>query len=195
MKFPPLVGKLIYFLLRLYNRNSGGIVINRPSSMEAKSRVSFYTIAIKDIDGIELALDSFKGKKVLLVNTASACGYTPQYNDLEKLYQQYKKDLVILALPCNDFGAQEPLSADEIKAFCNKQYPVSFHITEKVKIKGPGRHPLYQWLSDKNLNGWNETEPSWNFCKYLIDEQGELFAFYSEKMNPLGNEMAQALIR
>lgn len=136
---------------------------------------SFYDLKAKTIDGKEFNFSDLKGKKVLIVNTASKCGYTPQYEDLEKLYKAYKdKNFVIIGFPANNFGRQEPGSNDEIKEFCTKNYGVTFQMMEKIDVKGDDMHAVYKWLTSKELNGKMDSSVKWNFQKYLIDEKGNL---------------------
>lgn len=149
---------------------------------------SFYNIIIKDIHGSPLPLSSFKGKKVMIVNVASACGFTPQYEALESLYQNNLERLVILACPCNDFGAQEPGDENEILQFCTLNYGISFPITEKLKILDES-HPLYQWLCNKSLNGVNDYEVRWNFHKFLIHEDGTLYQSLPSDTDPLDSKI------
>ena len=160
--------------------NAGG----HTSSMK-----SFYDLQLNDINGDEIDLQSFKGKKVLLVNVASKCGYTDQYADLQELYETHGDKLEIIGIPCNDFGRQEPGSASEIQNFCKLNYGVTFTLAEKQKIKSEPISGIYQWLSDPNLNGWNSSLPSWNFCKYVINESGELTHFFKSGVNPNGKEI------
>lgn len=150
---------------------------------------SFYDFKMRDIDGNEVDFNQFKGKKVLLVNVASKCGYTPQYADLQELNEKYGDKVVILGFPANNFGGQEPGTEEDIKAFCTENYGVTFKMFQKISVKGVDKHPLYRWLSDKDLNGWNDKEPTWNFCKYLIDEQGELKEFFPSSVKPLDDEI------
>lgn len=154
---------------------------------------SFYDFKMLAIDGNEIDLSQYKGKKVLVVNTASKCGFTPQYKDLEALHQKMGDKLVILGFPANNFMGQEPGSNTEIASFCQKNYGVTFQMFEKVDVVGKNQHPLYKFLSDKKLNGWNDQAPSWNFCKYLIDENGRLLKFYKSGINPLDSEIANAI--
>ena len=124
------------------------------------------------------------------MNTASECGYTPQYEDLEKLNQQYKdKGLVIIGFPCNDFGEQEPGTEKEIAAFCKKNYGVTFLMMSKISVKGDDKHPVYQFLTEKKLNGVEDSEVKWNFQKYLLDENGKLVKSFSSKVKPLSPEI------
>ena len=153
------------------------------------SMKSFYDLQLNDINGEEIDLQSFKGKKVLLVNVASKCGYTDQYADLQELYETHGDKLEIIGIPCNDFGRQEPGSANEIQKFCKLNYGVTFTLAEKQKIKSKPMSGIYQWLSDPNLNGWNSSLPSWNFCKYVINESGELTHFFKSGVDPNGREI------
>lgn len=154
---------------------------------------SFYDFKMLAIDGTEIDLSQYKGKKVLVVNTASKCGFTPQYKDLEALHQKIGDKLVILGFPANNFMGQEPGSNTEIASFCQKNYGVTFQMFEKIDVVGKNQHPLYKFLSDKTLNGWNDQAPSWNFCKYLIDENGRLLKFYKSGVNPLDDEIVNAI--
>lgn len=150
---------------------------------------SIYEFKMKDIDGKEVDFSTYKGKKLLLVNVASKCGYTPQYADLQELNEKYGDKVTILAFPANNFGGQEPGTSEDIKEFCTANYGVTFQLFEKISVKGADKHPLYRWLSDKDLNGWNNAEPSWNFCKYLISEDGKLIKFFPSSVKPLDNEL------
>ena len=152
---------------------------------------SFYDIEINSIDGIKINLSDFKGKKILLVNVASECGFTKQYKDLQTLHEEYKDELVIIGLPCNQFGAQEPGTAEEIQSFCEVNFGVKFLITEKINVKGSNQHPLYAWLTKKELNGMKNSSVKWNFQKYLIDENGELIDYYYSITNPLSKKITQ----
>ncbi|MDN3203542.1 glutathione peroxidase [Algoriphagus sp. C2-7] len=150
---------------------------------------SFYDFEMKDLDGKTRKFSEFKGKKILVVNVASRCGYTPQYEGLQELYSNFSDKVVVLGFPANNFGGQEPGSNDEIKEFCTANYGVTFPVFEKVSVKGFDKHPIYRWLSDPELNGWNSEEPSWNFCKYLIDEKGELLKYYPSSVTPLDEDI------
>jgi glutathione peroxidase len=163
--------------------------VEKPANIQTPPPVSFYSFKMKDIDGNEIDFSRYKGKKLLLVNVASECGNTPQYSDLEKLHEQYGDKVVVLGFPANNFGSQEPGSNKDIKEFCQKKYDVKFQMFEKISVKGDDKAPLYQWLSDKSKNGWNEKEPNWNFAKYLIDENGQLVAFFPAKTNPMSDDI------
>ena len=145
---------------------------------------SIHNFTVKSIDGKTLNLASFKGKKILIVNTASKCGYTPQYEALEKVYEQYKDKLVIIGFPCNQFGGQEPGSNEEIVAFCKKNYGVSFPLADKIDVKGDNIAPIYQWLTTKSKNGILDASISWNFNKFLIDENGKMIAYFPSNVKP-----------
>jgi glutathione peroxidase len=150
---------------------------------------TIYDFTMKSIDGKDISLGQFRGKKILIVNVASECGYTPQYKDLQKLYEAYKGNLIILGFPANNFGEQEPGSDETIKTFCEKNYGVTFPMFSKISVVGEDQNPLYQWLSKKELNGWNDQAPKWNFCKYLISEKGELLKFFSSAVKPMSEEL------
>jgi len=145
---------------------------------------SIHNFSVKSIDGKTLNLASFKGKKILIVNTASKCGYTPQYEALEKVYEQYKDKLVIIGFPCNQFGGQEPGTNEEIVAFCKKNYGVSFPLADKIDVKGDNMAPIYQWLTTKSKNGILDASISWNFNKFLIDENGKMIAYFPSNVKP-----------
>lgn len=146
---------------------------------------SFYDFKVTDIDGKEFNLASLKGKKVLVVNTASKCGYTPQYEQLESIYNNYGNEkFTVIAFPANNFNNQEPGTDAEVEEFCKKNYGVSFPIMSKISVKGNDMHPLYRWLTSKNENGVMDSEVKWNFQKYLIDEQGKLVQVYESKVKP-----------
>lgn len=148
-----------------------------------------YDIEINALEGDSLDLSAFKGKKILIVNVASKCGYTPQYKDLQALHEKYGDKLVIIGVPCNQFLGQEPGGADEIATFCERNYGVTFQITEKVNVKGSNQHPLYSWLTDKTKNGSQDSKVKWNFQKYIISEKGELEAVFGSKVNPMSEEI------
>jgi glutathione peroxidase len=149
-----------------------GLIFSTSSLIAQKS---FYDFKVKDIDGKDFSFSQLKGKKVLLVNTASKCGNTPQYADLEKFYESHKdNNFVIIGFPANNFLRQEPGTNEEIKSFCQKNYGVTFPMMAKISVKGEDMHPLYKWLTSKDLNGFKDSEVKWNFQKYLINEKGTL---------------------
>ena len=148
------------------------------------SAQSIHSFTVKGIDGKDIKMASFKGKKILVVNTASKCGYTPQYESLEKIYEQYKDKLVIIGFPCNQFGGQEPGSNEEIVEFCKKNYGVTFPLADKVDVKGTNTAAIYQWLTQKSKNGVLDANISWNFNKFLLDENGKMMAYYPSNVRP-----------
>lgn len=161
------------------------------AAMQTSSTV--YDFSLTEIDGKEINLNMFKGKKILFVNVASKCGFTSQYEGLQKLYEQNRENLVIIGLPCNQFMHQEPGTNEEIQAFCTKNYGVTFPITEKVNVKGDKIHPLYSWLTRKELNGVEDSKVKWNFQKYLIDEEGKLVQVFGSKVEPLSPAIIDAI--
>ena len=170
------------------------IVLMLFCTMSVQSKENIHNISIKDIDGNLIELSSFKGKYILFVNVASNCGFTKQYADLQALYQKYMNDLVIIGLPCNQFGAQEPAREEEIKQFCTKNFGVSFILTEKIDVKGNNISPLYAWLTDKKYNGVLNSSVKWNFQKYLVDRDGELINYFYSTTNPLSNKITSLII-
>jgi len=160
------------------------------SNTPSTPAMSFHDLSATDINGKALPLSEFKGRKVLVVNTASECGYTKQYAQLQELYEMYKeKGLVILGFPCNDFGGQEPGSEAEIASFCQKNYGVTFPMMSKISVKGDNVSPVYQWLTTKAQNGVLDTKVKWNFHKFLIDEEGRLVADYGSGTAPLDDKI------
>ena len=150
---------------------------------------SVYDFTVKSIDGKDVKLSQYKGKKLLIVNTASECGYTPQYKELEALYKQHGNKVTVLGFPANNFGGQEPGTEAQIATFCEKNYGVTFPLFSKVSVKGADMAPLYKYLSDRTQNGTVGEAPSWNFCKYLVDEKGHVVKFYPSKVTPLSPEL------
>ncbi|MAR64959.1 MAG: glutathione peroxidase [Flammeovirgaceae bacterium] len=150
---------------------------------------SFYSLSAVDIDGNLINFNKYKGKKLLIVNVASKCGYTHQYKDLQELHKKYNDKITILAFPSNNFGFQEPGSNDQIETFCEKNYGVEFQLFEKSNVRGKKINDVYKWLSSIDENGWNDKSPRWNFFKYLVDVDGTLKAIYSSNTNPLDNEI------
>ena len=145
---------------------------------------SIHEFKVKGMDGSTINLASFKGKKILIVNTASKCGYTGQYEALQKVYTQYKNKLVIIGFPCNQFGGQEPGSNEAIVEFCEKNYGVSFPLADKVDVKGDNAAPIYKWLTQKSQNGVLDATIGWNFNKFLLDEQGKMIAYFPSNVKP-----------
>lgn len=157
---------------------------------------SFYELEATTIDGKPFKFEELKGKTVMIVNTASKCGYTPQFEDLEKLFEKYKDtDFVILGFPSNDFLKQDPGTNEEIKEFCTKNYGVSFQMMSKIKVKGKEMHPVYKWLTQKEKNGFADSKIKWNFQKYIIDSNGKLVAMFRSKVKPFDNEITKFLVK
>jgi glutathione peroxidase len=150
---------------------------------------SIHSFKVKSIEGKTIDFSSFKGKKILVVNTASKCGYTPQYEALQKVYDQYKDKLVIVGFPANNFGGQEPGSDTEIQDFCKARFGVSFPLASKVSVKGSDMAPIYKWLTSKAENGVLDAEIGWNFGKFLLDENGKLLQYFPSKVKPDSDEI------
>jgi glutathione peroxidase len=161
------------------------LVLMTAATLSFAQKTNFYSFKTKTIDGVTFDLASLKGKKVLVVNTASKCGNTPQYKDLEALYLKYGSDkFVIIGFPANNFGSQEPGSNAEIKQFCTEKYQVTFPMMHKISVKGDDIDPIYKWLTTKALNGKMDAEVTWNFQKFMIDEKGNLVDMATPRTSP-----------
>lgn len=167
------------------------VMVNVDKQSEPTS--SLYDLKIKSLTDEDIDLSEFKGKKILFVNVASKCGFTPQYEGLQKLHDKYSDKLVIIGVPCNQFMNQEPGTSEEIVSFCQKNYGVSFLMTEKIDVKGKNIHPIYEWLTTKKMNGNIDSSVKWNFQKYLIDENGHLLDIFSSKIKPGSEEIIRAI--
>jgi len=154
---------------------------------------SIYEFKVESLDGGTIDFSAFKGKKILVVNTASKCGFTKQYDGLEKLYEKYKDKLVIVGFPANNFGGQEPGTNSEIKEFCKKNYGVTFPMAAKVSVKGDDKAPIFKWLTSKTENGVLDAEIGWNFGKFLLDENGHLISYFPSKVEPMSEELTSKL--
>ncbi|MBG8555697.1 glutathione peroxidase [Hymenobacter guriensis] len=176
------------------SQNTAAAPMN-PTTEPATAPGSVYDFTVQTIDGKPVKLSQYKGKKLLIVNTASECGYTPQYKELEELYNKYSDRVVVLGFPANNFGGQEPGSNEQIATFCEKNYGVSFPLFAKVSVTGDDTAPLYQFLADKSKNGAVSDAPTWNFCKYLVNEQGQVVAFYPSKVKPMSDELVAAILK
>jgi glutathione peroxidase len=165
------------------------------SKTNAQVTSSLYDVdfSIHSLEGDKIDFSQFKGKKVLFVNVASKCGFTPQYKELQELNDQYKDKLVVIGLPCNQFGSQEPGTSEEIATFCEKNYGVQFLITEKIEVKGDQQHKLYQWLTNDSENGKVDVAVKWNFQKYLIDEDGKMIDYFMSTTKPLSSKITDLL--
>ncbi|MBN8697181.1 MAG: glutathione peroxidase [Bacteroidetes bacterium] len=167
---------------------------NKPANVSTTmNTTSFYDLSMTSIDGSEINFSRYKGKRILIVNTASECGYTPQYKELQKLHEQYGDKLVVLGFPANNFGAQEPGSDKDIAAFCEKNFGVTFQLFKKSDVVGDNKNVVFKWLTDKSQNGWNTDEPQWNFSKYLVNEKGELVKVFSSSVSPLDDQIVSGL--
>ena len=170
-----------------------GTLTSTDKNITQKATTSIYDIKINSIQNKAIDLSEFKGKKILFVNVASKCGFTPQYRDLQKLNDLYSDKLVVIGVPCNQFGRQEPGNSDEISEFCEVNYGVSFLVTEKIDVKGTNQHPIYQWLTKKTNNGKQNSSVKWNFQKYLIDEKGELIDYFYSITKPTNSKITSYL--
>jgi glutathione peroxidase len=155
---------------------------------------SIYDININSLSGKPMRLKDFEGKYILFVNVASRCGFTPQYKELQELHETYKNTLVVVGLPCNQFGGQEPGNSKEIESFCQVNYGVKFPITEKIDVKGQNQHPLYQWLTHKTVNGVKNSSVKWNFQKYLVDTKGNFVDYFFSNTSPKSTKITKHLI-
>ena len=162
-------------------------------NMTSTDSTNFYDLSFLSLSGDSVSLDSFKGKKILFVNVASKCGFTPQYKELQELHETHKDSLVIIGVPCNQFGSQEPGTSEEIKSFCQVNYGVEFLISEKMDVKGDNQNPLYKWLTNKELNNVKSSSVKWNFQKYLVSESGTLIDFWYSLTKPTSNKILKHL--
>ena len=169
------------------------LIIMTLFTFTTNAQESIYDIEINDISGKPIDLKQFRGKHILFVNVASECGFTPQYAGLEELHQQFKENLVVIGLPCNQFGGQEPGTEKDIQQFCTKNFAVSFLLTEKIKVKGEGKHHLYKWLTDKKKNGKSSSSVKWNFQKYVLDEKGEFVNYFYSTTKPMSPKITSLL--
>ena len=164
-----------------------------PLRPQNSKKMNLYNIQINSLDGSPIDFRDFKGQYLLFVNVASKCGFTGQYEGLQRLYDNYKGKLMVVGVPCNQFGQQEPGSYQQIKSFCEENYGVSFLITEKIEVKGKRQHPLYQWLTDKNLNGVKTTSVKWNFQKYIIGKEGEFIDYFYSMTRPTSSKITKLI--
>lgn len=186
--------KVVYPVIMLPGKLFGGKEKSTVNTGNVKPVQDFYRLSLARNNGDVVSMEAFKGKKILLVNTASDCGYTGQYAELEELYQKYKDRLVIIGFPANDFKQQEQRDDSAIAEFCKVNYGVTFILAKKSQvIKGEAQNPVFQWLSTASLNGWNDREPVWNFCKYLVSESGVLQAFFPQTVSPLDAKVTRLM--
>ena len=192
MTYRQKVLKAVYPALMWFTKITGKNT--REISSNKQPAVSFYSLKGILNNGDTLDFASLKGKKIMLVNTASDCGYTNQYTDLQKLSEQYKDKLVLLGFPANDFKEQEKGSNEEIADFCKKNYGVNFPLMQKsIVIKSAQQNPVYQWLTDSTKNGWNNKPPAWNFTKYIINEEGVLTNYFGSSISPMSDDVQEVI--
>jgi glutathione peroxidase len=192
MTFKQQLLKFMYPLINAIAKKAGkNNAILQSTNM---ANQSFYDLSATLNTGNTLQFKDLQHKKIMIVNTASDCGYTKQYEGLQALHEKYQQELVIIGFPANDFGEQEKGSDEAIATFCKVNFGVTFPLAKKaVVLKKAGQHEVYQWLTDEDKNGWNTTAPSWNFCKYLIDEEGNLTHFFEAGIDPMGKEIREAI--
>lgn len=154
---------------------------------------NIYDFKINGLEGGVIDFAAFKGKKIMIVNTASKCGFTPQYEELETLYKNYQDKLVLIGFPSNNFLFQEPGDNQSIAAFCKKNYGVTFPMAEKINVKGKNKHPIYVWLTQKKYNHFSDNKVKWNFQKYLLNENGKLIAIFAPNVKPLSEEITSLI--
>jgi glutathione peroxidase len=192
------IGIVTLTSMAFFSRNLIKNIISKKQTILLSTNVnnykgSFYDFTVNDLSGKPTSLKDFQGKTVILINVASKCGFTPQYADWQKFHEEHGDKVAVLGFPANDFMSQEPGSSEEIAEFCQKNYGVTFKMFEKVTVTGKDKAPLYDWLSKKELNGWNNQEPTWNFCKYLINKEGKLTHFFESKITPNNPEFLKAV--
>ena len=154
---------------------------------------SIYDYTFTSIDGESVSLEQFKGKKILFINVASKCGFTGQYAELQELHEKHGNQLVLIGFPCDQFGGQEPGTEAEIKGFCQKNYGVEFLMASKIDVKGKEQHPIYQWLTQVDLNGVEDSKVAWNFTKFLVDEKGNYIESFKSRVNPMSEDILKHL--
>lgn len=187
-----LLRKMYPFIRNLGKKGKNGTILVNSKNIQAIS--SFYDQKAVLNNGKSINFNEFKGKKVLLTNTASNCGYTAQYSELQTLHERYANNLIIVAFPANDFANQEKSNDDEISQFCQLNYSVTFNIARKGSVvKGSNQHNVFKWLTNPNQNGWNNHYPDWNFGKYLVNENGNLTHYFGPSISPLDDNFINAI--
>lgn len=177
-----IISSTYSFRMKFSNMTGLGIQVSENKN-QVKPTADFYSLKAYNNAGDEIDFKTYRGRKIMIVNLASQCGYTPQYTELESLFQQ-NEHLIILGFPANNFGQQEPGTDHEIAEFCKLNFGVTFPLFKKNDVKGNNKQPVYEWLTNKKKNGWNDIEPQWNFYKYLIDENGMLIKVASSSVSP-----------
>lgn len=162
-------------------------------TIDPKKTSSIHDLNFVTLQGDSIHLNEFEGKKILFINTASECGFTSQYKELQLLHEQFQGQLVVIGFPCNQFGNQEPGSSEEIVKFCESKFNVGFLLSEKVDVKGESQHPIYQWLTKKDLNGVKNSSVKWNFQKYLVDEKGQFVDYWYSLTSPVSKKITKHL--
>lgn len=188
-----MILKAVYPQLMWFSKKNAKVIV-QSSNQNAVPAVSFYSLSAELINGQPFNFDQLKGKKILLVNTASDCGYTGQYEDLQKLQQKFENKLVIIGFPSNEFSEQEKEDDSTIEKFCKINYGVTFPLMKKSNIKkSTEQNKVYKWLTDSTQNGWNNKQPEWNFSKYLLDENGKLLTYFAPSVAPLDTVVVRAI--
>ena len=186
--------KTIYPAVTWFGKITGRNAKIFTNETPTKPAQSIYDLSVSLNNGDSISLSKYKGKKLMLVNTASDCGYTDQFSELEKLYKENNDKLIIIGFPANDFKQQEKGSDEEIAQFCKINYGVTFPLAKKSSvIEGPEQNPVFKWLTDKTKNGWTSKKPSWNFSKYLVNEQGVLINYFDPSISPVSKEVLEAI--
>tara|TARA_B100001769_G_C21808991_1_gene440155 strand:- start:97 stop:660 length:564 start_codon:yes stop_codon:yes gene_type:complete len=183
-----ILGIFLIMILTFTSLQLSDIAENKLPNMK-----SIYEIPLNDINGKPLNLSKFKGKYMLFVNVASKCGFTKQYKELQQLYIDNQDKIVVIGVPCNQFGNQEPGNEKQISLFCSEKYNVSFPLTEKIKVRGSEKHMLYTWLTSKELNGSKNSSVKWNFQKYLISPEGNLVDYWYSLTSPTSSKITNYL--
>ncbi|MDI9366014.1 MAG: glutathione peroxidase [Flavobacterium sp.] len=187
--------KAIYPLIMLKGKLFPSKIDVQKNVLQAPSTTSIYHLELVLNNGSTITLSKYKGQKLVIVNTASNCGYTGQYNELENVFTEYKGKVMMLAFPANDFKNQETAADSTIAQFCKVNYGISFPIAQKTNVvKSASQHPIFQWLSSKEKNGWCSQAPTWNFCKYVINEEGILTHFFSQNISPTSKVFLESLV-